>query len=66
MKQDKVYVKIVPDLRRIKTDSRFPLKLRITYKGERKYYATGLDASPAQWEVINSPEVKGQISENAY
>jgi len=61
MKQDRVNVKIVPDIRRIKTDSRLSLKLRITYKGERKYYATGLDATPDQWDVINSPEVKGKF-----
>ena len=61
MKQDRVNVKTVPDIRRIKTASKFPLKLRITYKGERKYYATGLDASPEQWEAINSAEVKGKF-----
>ena len=60
MKQDRINVKIVPDNRRIKTDARFPLKLRITYKGERKYYATGLDASLEQWETINSPDAKGK------
>jgi hypothetical protein len=41
MKQDNVHVKIVPDIRRIKTASKYPLKLRISYKSERKYYATG-------------------------
>jgi integrase/recombinase XerD len=61
MKQNNVHVKIVPDIRRIKTASKFPLKLRITYKGERKYYATGLDASPEQWDAINSAEVKGKF-----
>src|ERR1700722_3405132 len=61
MKQNNVHVKIVPDIRRIKTASKFPLKLRITYKGERKYYATGLDASPDQWDAINSAEVKGKF-----
>jgi len=61
MKQDNVLVKIVPDIRRIKTGAKFPLKLRITYKGERKYYATGLDVSDEQWEIINSAEVKGKF-----
>jgi len=60
MKHDKVHVKIVPDIRRIKTASKYPLKLRITHKGVRKYYATGLDVSDQQWEIINSPEVKGK------
>lgn len=61
MKQATVHVKIVPDIRRIKTASKYPLKLRLTYKGARKYYATGLDVSDAQWEIINSPEVKGKF-----
>lgn len=61
MKQDKVLVKIVPDIRRIKTGSKFPLKLRVTHKGERKYYATGLDVSDEQWETINSAEAKGKF-----
>jgi integrase/recombinase XerD len=61
MKQDKVHVKIAPDIRRVKTGAKFPLKLRITYKGERKYYATGLDVSDDQWEIINSAEVKGKF-----
>lgn len=61
MKQATVHVKIVPDIRRIKTASKYPLKIRITYKGSRKYYATGLDVSDAQWEIINSPEVKGKF-----
>ena len=61
MKQDKVNVKVVPDIRRVKTGARFPLKLRITHKGERKYYATGLDASSQEWNIINSPEAKGKF-----
>jgi integrase/recombinase XerD len=60
MKQNKVNVKIVPDIRRIKADSKLSLKLRITYKGDRKYYATGLDATSQQWDIINSAEVKGK------
>ncbi|NIG52514.1 site-specific integrase [Chitinophaga sp. Cy-1792] len=61
MKQDKVNVKVVPDTRRSKTGERFPLKLRITYKGIRKYYATGFDATPEEWEQLNSTEAKGNL-----
>jgi integrase/recombinase XerD len=61
MKQDRVYLKTVPDIRRIKNAFKFPLKLRITYKGERKYYATGLDVSTEQREAINNPEMKGKF-----
>ena len=53
MKRDKVNVKIVPDVRRSKNNERFPLKLRITYKGDRRYYATGYDASDEEWMMIS-------------
>ncbi|MEO8855158.1 MAG: hypothetical protein ABI359_15350 [Ginsengibacter sp.] len=37
MKQRNITVTIVPDKRRIKNDVTYPLKLRVTYKGTRKY-----------------------------
>jgi integrase/recombinase XerD len=40
---------------------RDPLKLRISYKGERKYYATGLDVSDEQWVINKGAEVKGKF-----
>ena len=61
MKQEKVSVKVVPDIRRMKGESRFPLKLRITSKGERKYYGTRYDASEEEWETINIAEAKGDL-----
>jgi integrase len=61
MKQEKVNVKVVPDIRRMKGESRFPLKLRITCKGTRKYYGTGYDASREEWDHINSAEAKGDL-----
>jgi len=61
MKKEKVSVKVVPDIRRMKGEGRFPLKLRITFKGERKYYGTGYDASQEEWDKINSAEAKGDL-----
>ncbi len=61
MKKERVNVKIVPDVRRSKGDERFPLKLRITYKGERRYYASGYDATDEEWNVINSADAKGKL-----
>jgi len=61
MKLDRVNVKVVPDIRRSKNDERFPLKLRITYKGDRKYYATGYSSTDEEWLVINSPEAKASL-----
>ncbi len=61
MKEQKVNVKVVPDERRLKNNERFPLKLRITYKGKRKYYSTAYDVSNEEWEIINSTEAKGNL-----
>lgn len=61
MKQDRVNVKVVPDIRRSKNDERFPLKLRITYKGDRKYYATGYDSTEEEWLIINSQEARASL-----
>ena len=61
MKQEKVNVKVVPDSRRSKESNRFPLKLRVTYKGDRRYYATGHDASIAEWNIINSVDAKRNL-----
>ncbi|MDR0793833.1 MAG: hypothetical protein LBE82_11030, partial [Chitinophagaceae bacterium] len=43
MKQNNITASITPDKRFIKKNGMLPLKLRITYKGERKYYATGYE-----------------------
>ena len=61
MKQEKVNVKVVPDSRRSKESNRFPLKLRVTYKGDRRYYATGHDASIEEWNIINSVDAKRNL-----
>lgn len=54
-------LRVIPDIRRKKDEGRFPLKLRITYKGERRYYATGFDANGEEWTAINSAGPKGEL-----
>jgi len=61
MKKEKVGVKVMPDIRRMKGEGRFPLKLRITFKGERKYYGTGYDATQDEWDRINSTKAKDDL-----
>jgi site-specific recombinase XerD len=61
MKKDRVNVKVLPDIRRTKEEGRFPLKLRITYKGIRKYYGTGFDANTEEWETINSANARAEL-----
>ena len=54
-------MRVLPDTRRKKDEGRFPLKLRITYKGDRRYYGTGLDANEEEWVVMNSPNPKNDL-----
>jgi integrase/recombinase XerD len=61
MRHDKVSIKVVPDIRREKDGMRFPLKLRITYKGSRRYYSIGHDATMQEWTLINSANTKGEL-----
>jgi integrase/recombinase XerD len=61
MKKEKVGVKVVPDNRREKDEARFLLKLRITYKGRRRYYGAGYDVTNEEWKVVNSADAKGPL-----
>ena len=61
MKQKNVTCGIVPDKRRLKADELFPLKLRITYKGERRYYATGYDSNKTNWTLIQEKKARGKL-----
>jgi integrase len=61
MKKGRVNVTVMPDNRRKKEEGKFPLKLRITYKGSRRYYGTGFDASKEEWAAINSAGPRGEL-----
>ena len=61
MKQRSITVTIVPDKRRIKDDVTYPLKLRVTYQGKRKYYATGYNASLKDYSLIMENKVRGEL-----
>jgi integrase/recombinase XerD len=61
MKEQRVNLKVVPDERRLKSNERYPLKLRVTFKGKRKYYSTSYDVSNEEWEIINSTDAKGNL-----
>lgn len=61
MEKQRVPVKVIPDTRRSKVTGKYPLKLRLTYKGERKYYNTIYDMSMKDWETMNSESAKGKL-----
>ena len=48
---------VVLDTRRQKTDGTYPLRLRITFQRERKYYSLKLDdLLPAEWDKLKTSE----------
>ena len=66
MKQRNITVTIVPDKRRIKDDVTYPLKLRITYQGKRKYYATGYNASLNDYSLMMENKVRGKLRKTSF
>ncbi len=50
--KDGITVAIILDTRRPKADGKFPVKVRITYKRQQRYYPTGKSLSPAQWDIL--------------
>lgn len=52
---------LVLDIRTIKKNNKYPIKLRVTYERRRKYFATGYDATKEEWIIINSSDVKGKL-----
>lgn len=66
MKQHIVTAEVVPDKRRVRTDGTYSLKLRITFKGKRKYYATGFEASETDWILMRGNRAKGKFKKIAF
>ena len=60
MVYDKVSVSIVLDRRRQKNDKSYPVKLRTTFKGSPRYYATGFDMTKDEFDKIMSQRPRGR------
>ena len=54
MKSERVLAEVIPDKRRIKKDLTYPLSLKITFKGQRRYYNTMYSLTLEDWELLNS------------
>jgi integrase/recombinase XerD len=65
MKQMNVTASVVPDKRRLKENDTLPMKLRITFKGERKYYSTGYDLTEDDWKDIKKGSTRRDLRETA-
>jgi integrase/recombinase XerD len=65
MKQNNAIAAIHPDKRRVKNDGLIPIKVRITFKGSRKYYATGYDVDLANWNLIRENKARGELKKTS-
>lgn len=52
------------ETKREKKAGKYPVKLRVTFQRNRKYYGTGIDLSMDDWENMHSPDVKGKLLKN--
>lgn len=53
-------ITVMLDDRRAKENGLYPVKLRVTIKGERKYYPLDQDCSKAVWETVLKPKGGGE------
>ncbi len=49
------------DKRREKSDKTYPLKLRVSYQNERRYYGIGIDVTKEDWQKVNSTSSNSQL-----
>jgi integrase len=50
-----VAIALFLDTRREKKSGKFPVKVRVTYHRKRKYYPTGKELTPQEWEKMSNP-----------
>lgn len=58
-----VSTSIVLDSRRSKKDGTYPVKIRITYQRQQKYYGVGLSLSKAEFEKVQGDKPRGEFKE---
>lgn len=63
MKNPEVTTAIVLEKRFPRKDGSFPIKIRVTYNREQKYYATKLAATENEFKKINSAKARGDFKD---
>ena len=57
-----ITISSILDQRRELKEGTFPVKIRVTFKRDRKYYSTGKNLSIEEWEKLLDTKSKKQIS----
>lgn len=58
------YTSIVHDTRTIKKDNTYPVKLRLTYQREQKYYPLGISLATDDWDKITQTNPRKTLKDN--
>ena len=53
--------KLIIDKRRPKRNGLFPVKMRVTYLREQKYYIVGVDLSEEDFERLNNNSIRKDL-----
>ncbi|HRI59587.1 MAG TPA: site-specific integrase [Saprospiraceae bacterium] len=61
--KNKVSVKVILDKRRPKKNGIYPVKLRVTYQREQKYFPTNYDLNEEDFEKITNGTARGDLKE---
>lgn len=61
--ENKVTIAVIPDKRSQKKDGTHPIKLRVIYNRETRYFSTGLSVTPEDWEKIAARKARGTLKE---
>ncbi len=56
--KDGITVSVMLDTRRLKSDGKYPVKIRVTSNRERRYYSTGKDLTPEEWETMPTTKAR--------
>lgn len=61
MNKSKVSTAIIHDLRRMKKDNTYPVKLRVTYNRQQKYYDTGYSLNTEDFDKVMDKYPRGKF-----
>ena len=69
--KDGITVAAIIDTSHPKQNGYYPVRIRVTYARQRRYYSTGKDLTPDEWEALPTTKVRTLIStrkdiENSY
>jgi len=50
--EDRVTIVSIPDTRKANKEKQFPVKIRVTFRGDRKYCSTRKNMTESEWERL--------------